>query len=422
MKILFISNLFTPHVRGGYELGAADIAAAFHRAGHNVCMATSHSLGALIKSPQRRHEYPVAELFEPVFGYEHFPQVDKNPIWHQQHRANAMGGIIPSNCLALDRWLAENPADVVWIFNPLGLGPVGIIETALGRAPKVILHCMDNIDGIINEHQAETDFRPRYRRLKRDVTAVSCSTRTLKDNELLGTFTAHHMVPNGIDFSDIGHRLPKPCHNDEIFRFVYFGQIEEHKGLRSIVRAAAHLRDNSRPFVIDLIGNGSQQFRSLLQAEIARHNLENIIRLAGPAPKPGLLASLASYHAALLLLGNDEAFGYVVLEAVGAGLPTITTTGSGAAACLPDSYPFFVYNRLDSFATAKIMSKVMSQHETALRYASDLLPSVKARCDFPNVLLPRLIEIAAGASPHSKACSLSNTLAAYYTSFFASLA
>ena len=41
MKILFVTNLFSPHVVGGYEMGCLSHSLAAQRAGHDVMVATS---------------------------------------------------------------------------------------------------------------------------------------------------------------------------------------------------------------------------------------------------------------------------------------------------------------------------------------------------------------------------------------------
>ena len=50
MKFTFISNIFAPHVRGGYELGSEPIARRLLQLGHEVTVLTSQATGVLEKT------------------------------------------------------------------------------------------------------------------------------------------------------------------------------------------------------------------------------------------------------------------------------------------------------------------------------------------------------------------------------------
>ena len=46
MRVMILSNIFPPHVRGGYELGLLEVARAFGRVGHEVEVVTSTVIGS----------------------------------------------------------------------------------------------------------------------------------------------------------------------------------------------------------------------------------------------------------------------------------------------------------------------------------------------------------------------------------------
>ena len=69
MNFSLISNIFEPHVRGGYELGCQAIARRLKSLGHEVTVLTSQSPGVLEKTAVT-NGVAVRRIFEPVFEYE----------------------------------------------------------------------------------------------------------------------------------------------------------------------------------------------------------------------------------------------------------------------------------------------------------------------------------------------------------------
>ena len=101
MRVMIVSNIFPPHVRGGYELGLLEVARAFSRAGHDVEVITSTVVGS-----QRRArpagDLVVREVFGPVMAYEAdlAERLESSPVW-RHYRTEALGGILSDNIIEL---------------------------------------------------------------------------------------------------------------------------------------------------------------------------------------------------------------------------------------------------------------------------------------------------------------------------------
>ena len=166
MKILFVTNLFPPHVVGGYEMGCLMHAQAAQRAGHDVMVATSLSFGGL----QKQSSVPgvaVRQIFEPVFDYEFGDRVYQRPLNYA-----GPGGIHPGNCLALSEMIRTWQPDAIWMHNPLGLGPVGILETAAASGVPTVVHLMDFLDEGIRLSQHGFEISGRWAAAKSGVHAI----------------------------------------------------------------------------------------------------------------------------------------------------------------------------------------------------------------------------------------------------------
>lgn len=414
MYFALLSNIFSPHLRGGYELGCESIARALMRLGHKVVILTSKSIGQLRKvNPAGGLE--VREIFEPVFEYEDavHARLAASSYW-QRRRQEAFGGVIVSNALALSRFLEESGPDVLWIFNPLGLGPVGILEAALSYPCKCIIHLMDHVDDAISQHQYSLFLEGRYRRLKASISAISCSRKILCANERVGSYRSHRVIYNGIHFDEIPSRPDRIARMDEPCRFVYFGQVTKAKGVSQIIRAAAQAR--TRNFTIDIIGRSGSSFQSELSREIAESHLENQVKILGFMSREDLLPRLTDYDAAIMLLSAAEPFGYAPIEAAAAGLPVTLTSGVGAAECFPADYPLFVADREN---TTEIASKIDWCADNALSLRSiglGVREHLRSYCDCDSVVMPAYLRTIRTAPVNASGFTAEGMIASYTSS------
>jgi glycosyltransferase involved in cell wall biosynthesis len=107
------------------------------------------------------------------------------------------------------------------------------------------------------------------------------------------------------------------------------GRLSEDKDFRSLIRAFAKVQPQNARLVI--VGEGSA--RASLQAEIDRLGLKQRVELAGYAPEPWSYYAQAS---CLAVSSKLESFGMVVVEALGHGLPIVSTDCKGPREILAD--------------------------------------------------------------------------------------
>jgi glycogen(starch) synthase len=414
MYFALLSNIFPPHVRGGYELGCQSIARSLVRLGHRVVVLTSASIGQLDRVHDKK-DLRVSALFEPVFEYEDLLNARlKGSNYWRRRRDEAFGGVLVSNARALARFLAESRPDVLWMFNPLGLGPIGIIEAALTQPLKCIIHLMDNVDAVIAEHQGSIFLEGRYRRLKSSVSAISCSRKILYNNEVSGRYRSHRVIHNGVNFDEIACRRETTFPPEQPCRFVYFGQVSEQKGVLHMLRAAS--RATARSFTIDIIGRGDSVFETQMYREIAALGLREIVNVLGFMPREELLSRLTDYDAAILLLSSHEPFGYAPLEAAAAGLPVILTSGVGIAECFPDDYPLLALDRNDAADVANKIDWCVMNRSCLRALGLGLRDELKVHCDFDSVVMPAYLRTIRACPISEGNFSIEGLLSSYMTS------
>ena len=416
MRILFVSNIYPPHVRGGYELGCQTIAHEMKRLGHEVCVATSSSPGYLANVLPDSCVH-VEACFEPVYGYEMplIASLSHTTEW-QHHQQRAFAGVIGGNAVALARLIRAFDPEVIWIFNPLGLGPIGIFEAALTWPARCVVHLMDDIDGVIKEYSSTILSHARFSRLKRRFTAISCSFKTMAANELHAPYRHHRVIYNGVDFAALAalSAAPEPAMSD-CPKLVYFGQVEEAKGLLQLVEGARFARSQGLRFEIDVFGRGSRESSDRLQRAITDAGLTQTIRARGFLPRSELFGRLPSYDAAILLLSSLEPFGYCVIEAVACGLPVIVTADPGSVECFPHEYPLLVKDRDSPSEIAERIAWVCANRPSARMLASETLAHLTHICDFNTVTIPSYLRTLAACPPNDDCSSLESSLAAWHT-------
>jgi glycosyltransferase involved in cell wall biosynthesis len=400
MKLLFVSNLFPPHVVGGYEMGCQMHARAAARAGHDVLVATSMSFGSLVKQ-SASPGVAVRPIFEPVFDYEFGDRNYQRPLTYA-----GPGGIHPGNCLALAELIHTWRPDAIWMHNPLGLGPVGILETAASSGVPTVVHLMDFLDEGIRLSQHGFELAGRWAAAKARVHAIACSTRTLEENSRLGRYASAIVVPGGIEIDAI------PCRDDSPrpdfpshgpVRMVSFGQLKSHKGVQHVVAALGILRRWMRLDVeLHLIGSCEAEFERELMAIATSLGCASAIHAHGRKGRDELHRLLATMHLAVLPLNEREAFGYVAPEAALHGMCVAIGGNAGCTEVFPENYPYLLAARDDPAVIAATVRRIIVNGDERRHWERALPAIVAERCDLDGVVMPRCLDFIAGIAARAR--------------------
>jgi glycosyltransferase involved in cell wall biosynthesis len=393
MKLLLVSNVFPPHVIGGYELGCLMNAEAFRRAGHEVRIVTSMSFGCLEKKAFR-HDLDVRQIFAPVYDYEFGDR-----SYQRSPDFSAAGGVHPGNALALAEAIDAWRPDAIVIFNPLGIGPVGILETAVASGVPTVVHLMDALDKGVMLSQHGFEVGGRWAAAKRRASAIACSWRMLDANSRLGRYRAATVIPSGIDTAAFPQPpRPRAWSATEPVRMVYFGQIKSHKGVHHVVTALGVLRRRMRLDVeLHLIGGCDRTFAAELRSLAAADGCVEAVHWHGQRDRHEVQALLETMHLAVLPLNADEAFGYVAPEAALHGMCVAVGRQAGCAEVFPQGYPYFLEDREDPAAIAETVRRIIVDPETRQHWEEVLPGHIAARCDLDGVCVPRYLDVIQGA-------------------------
>jgi alpha-maltose-1-phosphate synthase len=181
------------------------------------------------------------------------------------------------------------------------------------------------------------------------------------------------VIPLGFDASLIRFSEPKATFTNRPLRLLYAGRITQRKGLKYLLEAIKQFdkKDVELHIIGNVYGSGKafQSFRDLYNYTpgISQHELFNIY----------------SQYDALVFPSILEGFGLVTVEAMGAGLPVITTPHTNATEVIEDGKNGFLVPIRDSNAIVKAITSLrnmddasfqqmrLSARQTALKYAWD---------------------------------------------------
>ena len=175
-----------------------------------------------------------------------------------------------------------------------------------------------------------------------------------------------HRVYNGVDLArfavtDFGSAPPE---------IISIGRLIEKKGFSDLISACALLRSRGRQFQCIIIGEGPLE--ESLQAQIAEENLKPCVTLSGPQTQAEITKRLA--HATVFALpcthetgGGMDNLPTVIMEAMAAGLPVISTPLAGIPEMVEDGANGELVPDRDPAALAAAIEKLLDDPERARR-------------------------------------------------------
>jgi glycosyltransferase involved in cell wall biosynthesis len=132
------------------------------------------------------------------------------------------------------------------------------------------------------------------------------------------------VVPCGVDDAFLSDRWLQPV--GEARRLACIGRLCEQKGQLLLVEAAAAVRDRVGDFELVLVGDG--ELRGEVEALVAKHRLEGVVRITGWASGAEVRAELLGARA-MVLPSFAEGLPVVIMEALALERPVLSTYVAG---------------------------------------------------------------------------------------------
>jgi len=174
-------------------------------------------------------------------------------------------------------------------------------------------------------------------------------------------------IYNGLDLSrfhpaDFGSGIPA---------ITSIGRLIEKKGFEDLIDACALLKSRRHSFTCEIIGEGPLE--NALRVQIAKNDLESCVKLAGPRTQTEIAFSLA--HATIFVLPcrKDESGGMdnlptVIMEAMAAGLPVISTNIGGIPEMVEDGFNGILIPQREPETLCRAIEDLIANPERARRF------------------------------------------------------
>jgi glycosyltransferase involved in cell wall biosynthesis len=166
---------------------------------------------------------------------------------------------------------------------------------------------------------------------KRDLEKASVLQATAveeaKHLRALGIQTPIVVIPNGVSIPEFKGKAKKPANGRQ--RLLFLSRVHPKKGVLELVRAVASLRDifERKNWFLTIAGPDEGRHWAVVEKEVQKLGVENLVEYVGSVEgkeKWDLYRSSTLF----ILPTYSENFGLVIAEALGCGVPVITTEGT----------------------------------------------------------------------------------------------
>lgn len=359
MKILVVSNIYPPHVIGGYELACRESVIALREQGHAVIVITGrhetpseegvrrhldvcftrdlHIPRAFLKEFRNQREFrKICRIFQPDVIY----------FWNLRGislsaavQAAKIG--IPAVWYVFDNWLATPEMDhwrQVWLRASFaGRRIISAAAKSLGLTDPADIPPFSNVC-----------FASEY--LRNLVSSVGVNVTQAK------------VVPWGVQ---AGKFSPPAYISSHPRRILYVGQIAPLKGVHTLVRAIALLFSEYEWSDISLTIAGDTElvpeYTSFLRELADGTGISHCVTFAGKIPHSEI-ASIYRQHDILVFPSSwEEPFGITQLEGMASGLVVAGTATGGSAEILIDGVNALVFKRDDPADCARTLHRLREE-------------------------------------------------------------
>jgi glycosyltransferase involved in cell wall biosynthesis len=188
------------------------------------------------------------------------------------------------------------------------------------------------------------------------------------------------VVHCGVDVDRWPRREAEDHH--EPLRILTVGRLHPQKSHHVLVQAVASLRDRGVDVTVTLVGEGPT--RGQLERQIAALRLEDRVRLVGAVGQSDI-GEYFRVHDIFCLASVSEGLPVVLMEAMAAGLPVVTTRITGVPELVEDGRTGLLVPPARPEALADALQRVVEDPELRTRLQDEGLLAVRAGFDSATV-------------------------------------
>lgn len=375
MRILIVSNLYSPEFIGGYEILCTQVVESLMRRGHSLAVLTTPCTRELPEpSPERTGPKPVPGV---PAGTGASRCSDKGPAgeavvrdlslylpFGEPGRLDRLGmqRVERKNRRVAAQIIESFKPDVVFVWSQLRLGLGAAREAESRDLPVVYTMNDDHILGF--QPRSTTGFKGFFRMLLERFILPASTWKDLRFDPavVISATLRKHLADADPRFSRAvfayqGVPIEKfplktdPGSAQDPFRVLYAGQLHDYKGVHTLIEAMGILAGRGR-FTLSVAGAGNPDYEARLKSRAAELKID--ARFLGRLPS----ASIGSLYRESDLLAFtsiwDEPFGLTHLEAMASGTPVVSVGHGGPGEFLRDGENALIFRKEDEIGRAHV--------------------------------------------------------------------
>lgn len=342
MRILFLSNMYPPHVIGGYEALCQEAVEGLAQRGHQVTVLTS------------------------TYGYDgevtegnihRLLSLEGDLQFYKMKDAWSYPGRRRRNLEHLRRLIAAERPDIVFIWGMWNLSRSLAREAEELMGSRVVYYLANPWPVEANMHQAFWDapatspiknvakkimriparlvLHREWERVALRFEHAPCCSAAQRDQLLEAGVPLKDapVVYEGVDLTNYLAQADRRTYaTNGSLSLVFVGILAEHKGVHTILEALSQLpAEERRRLRLTILGKGHRKYEERLQDLVGGYRLSDVVTFHAPIPRSELPEFLGKFDVLLLPSIWAEPLARIMQEGLACGMVVIGSANGGTA-------------------------------------------------------------------------------------------
>jgi len=376
MHILFLSNLYPPFARGGYEQWCQEIADELTERGHEVCILTSRVSDNSRQIPINNGAQVQRSLFlEVEGGLAHtivrlLKDRQKFEYKNLEQTRNLIDNFQPDVAMIWGMW--NVPRSVPALVEQLLPNRVAyyICDYWLSLPNAYIQRWQEPSRHGGTQWQKKIlakFFLPQLQKepaVPLKLAHPICVSKAVRKILVEAGVPIDHaqIIYGGTQVEDFLSAAAHRNHPNGNLKLLYAGRLDAEKGVHTAIEAMQLLVGQARLQIsLDIIGTGNPDYELNLKELVRSYNLTQTVHFPGSVSRSDIPATFAQYDGLIFPSEWQEPFARTVLEAMASGLVVIGATTGGTVEILVEGKTGLVFPPGDSKTLAKQINRLYNE-------------------------------------------------------------
>jgi glycosyltransferase involved in cell wall biosynthesis len=371
MKILFLTNLYPPHVIGGYETLCQEAVDGLANHGHQVSVLTSTY--GYEKEISQGHIHRLLSLE----GDLQFYKMEDAWIYPQKRQRNLEH---------LRHLIATQNPDIVFIWGMWNMSKSLAWEAEKLMGSRVVYYLANPWPIEANMHQAFWDasatsfvksvakkimriparvvLREEWKKVPLRFEHAPCCSAAQRDQLLQAGVPLKDapVIYEGVDLRNYLTQADQRTYenNDGFLSLLFVGILAEHKGVHTIIEALNQLSAKEKKRVsLNILGKGHSQYEERLHKMVRQYQLSEIVTFSAPIPRSELPEYLGRFDVLLLPSIWAEPLARIMQEGLACGMVVVGSATGGTAETIVHGKNGLLFKAGDAVDLAKQIKRLL---------------------------------------------------------------